>query len=73
MAIDRLARRTLIKPIPVTNALSKPATQLVALTIAFLAFSCLATAQLYTGSIAGTVTDPSGAVISDAQIKAVDQ
>src|SRR5215813_747230 len=73
MAIDRLACRTLIKPIPVTNALNKPATQLVALTIAFLAFSCLATAQLYTGSIAGTVTDPSGAVISDAQIKAVDQ
>src|SRR5438552_9643384 len=28
--------------------------------------------QLYTGSIAGTVTDPSGAFVSGAQVKAVD-
>jgi hypothetical protein len=42
-------------------------------TLTLLTFSCFATAQLYTGSIAGTITDPSGAVISDAQVKAVDQ
>lgn len=36
--------------------------------------SCLPTAraQLYTGSIAGTVTDPSGAFVSGAQVKATD-
>ena len=33
----------------------------------------LASAQLYTGSIAGTVTYPSGAVVSGAHVKAVDQ
>jgi Carboxypeptidase regulatory-like domain/TonB dependent receptor len=32
-----------------------------------------APAQLYTGSIAGTVTDPSGALISGAHVTAVDQ
>jgi hypothetical protein len=32
-----------------------------------------ASGQLYTGSIAGTVTDPSGAVVSGAKVKAVDQ
>ena len=42
-------------------------------TLLLLTFSCFASAQLYTGSIAGTITDPSGAVISDAQVKAVDQ
>ena len=42
-------------------------------TLSLLTFSCFASAQLYTGSIAGTITDPSGAVISDAQVKAVDQ
>ena len=33
----------------------------------------LATSQLYTGSIAGTVTDPSGAVIPSASVNATDQ
>jgi hypothetical protein len=52
------------RPIMVTGFLA---------TLTLLTVSCLASAQLYTGSIAGTVTDPSGAVISDAQVKAVDQ
>jgi hypothetical protein len=39
----------------------------------FLLLISLASAQLYTGSIAGTVTDPSGAVISGAKVAAVDQ
>ncbi len=33
----------------------------------------LASGQLYTGSIAGTVTDPSGAVIPAARVSATDQ
>jgi Carboxypeptidase regulatory-like domain len=33
----------------------------------------LASGQLYTGSIAGTVTDPSGAVIPSARVSATDQ
>ena len=32
-----------------------------------------ASAQLYTGSVAGTVTDPSGAVVAGAQVQAVDE
>ncbi len=45
--------------------------------LAALVFSFLllpyAVAQLYTGSIAGTVTDPSGAVIASARVDATDQ
>src|SRR5713101_9898681 len=33
----------------------------------------LASSQLYTGSIAGTVTDPTGAVIPSARVIATDQ
>src|SRR5713101_9544289 len=33
----------------------------------------LASSQLYTGSIAGTITDPSGAVIPSARVSATDQ
>ena len=32
-----------------------------------------ASAQLYTGSVAGTITDPSGAVVAGVQVKAVDE
>jgi len=32
-----------------------------------------ASAQLYTGSVAGTVTDPSCAVVADVQVKATDE
>jgi hypothetical protein len=32
----------------------------------------LANSQLYTGSISGTVTDPSGAVIPSASVSAID-
>src|ERR1700732_41861 len=42
---------------------------------AFLAFLFLvrtASAQLYAGSIAGTVTDPSGAMVASAQVVATD-
>jgi hypothetical protein len=38
-----------------------------------LLLTTLANAQLYTGSIAGTVTDPSGAVIPAARVSATDQ
>jgi hypothetical protein len=48
-----------------------------AMLLSLLAFLLLlasyANGQLYTGSIAGTVTDPSGAVLSGARVKAVDQ
>src|SRR6266566_9984249 len=42
--------------------------------LAICALLCLpaAHAQLYTGSIAGTVKDPSGAFLANAQIKATD-
>src|SRR5262249_58207089 len=42
--------------------------------LAICALLCLpvAHAQLYTGSIAGTVKDPSGAIVAGAQIKATD-
>jgi hypothetical protein len=40
--------------------------------LALLFLTSTASAQLYTGSIAGTVTDPSGAVVSSAQVVATD-
>jgi hypothetical protein len=42
------------------------------LSVVFLLTS-LANSQLYTGSIAGTVTDPTGAVIPSARVIATDQ
>lgn len=46
----------------------------LSLAICLTLLSCVlpASAQLYTGSIAGTVTDPSGAVVSSAKVTAVD-
>src|SRR5215472_438090 len=38
-----------------------------------LLLTCQTRAQLYTGSIAGTVTDPSGAVVAGVQVKATDE
>jgi hypothetical protein len=38
-----------------------------------LLFASLSNSQLYTGSITGTVTDPSGAVIGSARVDATDQ
>jgi len=49
-----------------------PVLILIALIFCFLLIPC-AVAQLYTGSVSGTVTDPSGAVISGANIALVDQ
>src|SRR5438874_30603 len=48
--------------------------RLVAAVLAICALLCLpaAHAQLYTGSIAGTVKDPSGAIVAGAQIRATD-
>src|SRR5437762_2983293 len=43
-----------------------------ALAICAVLYLPAAHAQLYTGSIAGTVKDPSGAVLANAQIKATD-
>jgi hypothetical protein len=47
---------------------------LLGATLAICAVLCLpaAHAQLYTGSIVGTVKDPSGAIVSGAQVKATD-
>src|SRR5437667_8190178 len=51
-----------------------PIQSLLGAVLAICALLCLpaAHAQLYTGSIAGTVKDPSGAILSGAQIKATD-
>jgi outer membrane receptor protein involved in Fe transport len=57
------------------QSISKTAIQcLLGAALAICALLCLpaAHAQLYTGSIAGTVKDPSGAFVSGAQIKATD-
>jgi outer membrane receptor protein involved in Fe transport len=57
------------------QSIVKATTQcLVAAVLAICALLCLpaAQAQLYTGSIAGTVKDPSGAIVSGAQIRATD-
>jgi hypothetical protein len=45
----------------------------LACTLVVFILGCVSSGQLYTGSIAGIVTDPSGAVINDAQVKAVDE
>jgi len=46
---------------------------LSALLLVLFALSSAAHAQLYTGSVAGVVTDPSGAVVPSAKITLVDQ
>jgi hypothetical protein len=73
MAITRLARQTQVVTSSHTNWSTTILTISLLMMLYSMLFSSLASAQLYTGSIAGTVTDPSGAVISDAQVKAVDQ
>lgn len=45
----------------------------VALLLSFLLVSPIASAQLYTGSITGVVSDPSGAAIPGAKISLVDE
>ena len=45
----------------------------VATLLACLTLAPTARAQLYAGSIAGTVTDPSGAVVASAQVVATDE
>jgi outer membrane receptor protein involved in Fe transport len=56
------------------STFKSPIQRLRGAVLAICALLCLPTAyaQLYTGSIAGTVTDPSGAIVAGAQIKAID-
>src|SRR5437660_11891168 len=56
---------------PADSSQSTAAAVWVLLTV-LLFLASPASGQLYTGSIAGTVTDPSGALVSGAQVKAVD-
>src|SRR5690349_198780 len=42
------------------------------LSIALFLLTSIAGAQLYTGSITGTVTDPTGAVVPNAKVSVVD-
>ncbi len=42
------------------------------LSVVLFALTSLASAQLYTGSITGTVTDPSGAIVPNAKVSVVD-
>src|SRR5215471_15934270 len=56
------------------QSISKTAQRLRGAALAICALLCLpaAHAQLYTGTIAGTVKDPSGAFLANAQVKATD-
>src|SRR5499427_1301864 len=56
------------------QSISKTAQRLLGAALAICALLCLpaAHAQLYTGTIAGTVKDPSGAFLANAQVKATD-
>src|SRR5438128_1989957 len=56
---------------PADSSQSTAAALWVLLTV-LLFLASPASGQLYTGSIAGIVTDPSGAFVSGAQVKAVD-
>src|SRR5207248_229203 len=49
------------------------ATDLAGALALMLLLASQAAAQLYTGSITGTVTDPSGAVMAGVQVKATDE
>ena len=63
--------------VPTIGRIAGPGDMLPMLILTALIFCFLlvpgAVAQLYTGSVSGTVTDPSGAVISGANITLVDQ
>lgn len=56
------------------QSIPKTVQRLLGAALAICALLCLpaAHAQLYTGSIAGTVKDPSGAFLANAQVKATD-
>src|SRR5215831_13931257 len=56
------------------QSISKTAQRLLGAALAICALLSLpaAHAQLYTGSIAGTVKDPSGAFLANAQVNATD-
>src|SRR5579871_3603888 len=41
--------------------------------VTFFLFAAVAAGQLYTGSVTGVVTDPTGAVVPNAQLRLVDQ
>lgn len=66
-------RGKLIRTIAPTRSTEAPATAAWLLLTVLLLLGSQASGQLYTGSIAGTVTDPSGAVVPGAKVKAVDQ
>lgn len=60
-----------------TSSVFSPAirrsTLLLATVAVMASLAPLGTAQLYTGSVAGTITDPSGAVVAGVQVKATDE
>ncbi|HSS95524.1 MAG TPA: carboxypeptidase regulatory-like domain-containing protein [Terriglobales bacterium] len=54
------------------QSLARASKKLWFLSIALFVFAGIASAQLYTGSITGNVTDPSGALVPNAKVSVVD-